>query len=810
MPLLLSTSRQGRISLRFVFVGSLAFTAMCGVSHSQSGSFSVKDDIAMVRFSDPSAERQSSPDNAENVSPDGRHVAIVTTKGLLESDQIQSTISVFEIEMVRAFLDHPSQPLPTPRIIARIATVPSFEQTVPYAPVIKDVRWSQDGQHLYFRGEARNGAWQLYQANADGRRGRSLTPASYNVDRFDISNKTLVYTASVYGDESSPRGAFINRDALDVTGHPLIDILFPGQMPTYVPETFSLYVLRLDKHDGKSVRVPGYSVSEISLLLHFLPFQLSPDGQQLVTTTPVPRIPASWKSYDPPPRFEHRRLDPDDPSLTDPDNVLRPRQYSLVDLSSGKITPLIDAPNAQNLGYYSAKNRAAWSADSSRVLLTNVFLPLSNDGKDISRRQKAPCAVASVDLPSFDFRCLFFETDGTSPAVGDVDDVSFAGSRDQVEVFLKHGSADRTAMEYRFQNGVWALDEQKPSSDIQRSAGTMPVGPTKASRGIQVFIKQGLNQSPTLWAADAHTGSERQIWNPNPQLLHLQMGEASVYQWKDRAGREWTAGLIKPVGYIQGKRYPLVIQMYEFDEKQFLTDGTDPTAFAARELASAGFVVLQIRKKIVDLSDEDAQIHLEAYRSAIEHLSEAGLIDPNKVGVVGFSWTCWYVANALVKSPRLFAAATIAEGFDNSYVQYMLFGPGSPNTREQMNQLRGGSPFGPGLQQWVRDAPGFHLDRVQTPLRIEAMKPATILNEWEIYSGLYMQHKPVDMIYFPSGTHIHQRPLERLESQQGNIDWMRFWLQGYEDPAPEKRAQYARWQKLKLAVTEKGSAAVAP
>jgi hypothetical protein len=60
-----------------------------------------------------------------------------------------------------------------------------------------------------------------------------------------------------------------------------------------------------------------------------------------------------------------------------------------------------------------------------------------------------------------------------------------------------------------------------------------------------------------------------------------------------------------------------------------------------------------------------------------------------------------------------------------------------------------------------------------------------------------MQHKPVDFIYFPNGTHIHQKPLERQESQQGNIDWLRFWLQGYRDPDPSKRAEYERWQELK-------------
>ncbi len=91
----------------------------------------------------------------------------------------------------------------------------------------------------------------------------------------------------------------------------------------------------------------------------------------------------------------------------------------------------------------------------------------------------------------------------------------------------------------------------------------------------------------------------------------------------------------------------------------------------------------------------------------------------------------------------------------------------------------------------------FHLDTVQTPVRIETITPSSILGEWELYSSLQFQNTPVDLIYFPNGTHIHQKPLERLESQQGNVDWMRFWLQGYEDPEPAKKAQYERWEHLR-------------
>jgi hypothetical protein len=57
--------------------------------------------------------------------------------------------------------------------------------------------------------------------------------------------------------------------------------------------------------------------------------------------------------------------------------------------------------------------------------------------------------------------------------------------------------------------------------------------------------------------------------------------------------------------------------------------------------------------------------------------------------------------------------------------------------------------------------------------------------------------KPIDLIYFPFGDHLLQKPLERLASQQGNVDWFRFWLKGEEDSDPSKRDQYALWRQMR-------------
>jgi hypothetical protein len=183
------------------------------------------------------------------------------------------------------------------------------------------------------------------------------------------------------------------------------------------------------------------------------------------------------------------------------------------------------------------------------------------------------------------------------------------------------------------------------------------------------------------------------------------------------------------------------------------------------------------------------------YESAITQLTVQGLIDPHRVGIIGFSRTCYYVEGALIADPQLFAAASISDGVDYSYLQYLVYGP--DGLASDYNTMYGTAPFGKGITTWVRAAPGFHLDRIRTPLQITAITASSALGEWEPYASLKMQKKPVDFVYIPNGQHILQKPFERMASQQGTVDWFRFWLQGYEDPDPAKAAQYKRWEILR-------------
>src|SRR5713226_787284 len=101
---------------------------------------------------------------------------------------------------------------------------------------------------------------------------------------------------------------------------------------------------------------------------------------------------------------------------------------------------------------------------------------------------------------------------------------------------------------------------------------------------------------------------------------------------------------------------------------------------------------------------------------------------------------------------------------------------------------------------WMEGSPGFLLDRVSAALRIQAMGPGSLVGEWEWFGGLTRLHMPVELVYMPVGTHILEKPRDRMVSQQGDVDWFVFWLKNEEDADPSKADQYVRWRKLRTSL----------
>jgi hypothetical protein len=107
----------------------------------------------------------------------------------------------------------------------------------------------------------------------------------------------------------------------------------------------------------------------------------------------------------------------------------------------------------------------------------------------------------------------------------------------------------------------------------------------------------------------------------------------------------------------------------------------------------------------------------------------------------------------------------------------------------------GGPPYGSTLSNWVRYAAPFNADKVGAAVLIETTGP--VGNNLEFFVALNRLGKRVEMYDYPNGAHPLNTPLERQASLQRNVDWFRFWMQGYERSDPSAQEQYQRWRAMK-------------
>ncbi len=317
-----------------------------------------------------------------------------------------------------------------------------------------------------------------------------------------------------------------------------------------------------------------------------------------------------------------------------------------------------------------------------------------------------------------------------------------------------------------------------------------------------VGVHQSTTEPPDLWLLDAKMGYQAALTEINPELREQTLGRVEKIEWLGgNAAGNW-GYLIYPVEYEAGRRYPCVILCKSWDDT-FIHGGNDglKANFAPQALANCGFMVLMLESAVGPYPRgtweslpgglSEAFRAMDAFETARRELDRRGLIDPSRVGLMGFSRTSWTVDFTLTHSKETWAAAVSADSGIYNYGTYL----GDKNLRSGMAAMYGGPPYGETFKAWLDYAPAFSARHVRTPLLMQYNGKISMAAEF--YSALTVQGKPVELVLFPEGKHILELPLQRVGSMQGSVDWFRFWLQGCENPNPQYPGQYARWRALR-------------
>ncbi len=733
--------------------------------------FTVADDIGLARFDDPLAGMPPIV-----LSPDGQFAAVRIQRGLLEQNRLEDELRVYDLAVLNDFVNA-SRAIATPQPIWSLR-----EATYSEGVLISNVRWTRDSKGLTFLLKDSKGKCQLMYTDLKQSQPKRLSSNGQDVMAFDVRDEAhYAYTIRSTDLLRRPDKERV-LPAVDVTGRSFTSVLFPDYEAAWDDRS------ELWAAAGGSLRPVLSSDTSRPIILYDEGQQslaLSPDGNTLATSLPVAEVPLAWQAlYGSAKQSDSYRIQAGSQSLDANAGGALVSRYVTIDLDSGKIHPVVDAPTGRSAHWIAGGQASmAWSANGRLLALPSTFVPM---GKS-QNRADTPC-LAVVDVTIGSIQCLesikspHIENGSPNPDYFFIDRLIFHGSS-----LVMH------YRRYSQEKGVQAFSESTAGRWIKGSA--KDAGENKPD--VDLSIHEGLNEPPVLTAVNPKTRSSRTVWDPNPQIQSINLSAADVYHWKDDAGHDWVGGLYKPANYEPGRRYPLVLQTHGFTDSAFLPSGTMSTAFAARALAATGMFVLQVKGCPIHLTltSAEAACNVHGYEAAVKQLDAQGLIDHERIGIIGFSRTCYYIMKALIASPLHFSAASITDGVNYGYWQYLLAVDlnGSGSEAERIYKAK---PFGEGLQHWTENSPEFNLQKINTPLMIVGEGEASLLSMWEPYAGLRYMNKPTDLVLLHTDEHILTNPAVRMASQGGSVDWFRFWLQGYEDPVPTKAEQYRRWEGL--------------
>lgn len=733
-----------------LFLGA-ALTTECAAGDRGKRPVTVRDCIEMTKLADPSYWiGGSSSGHVATYSPDGTKFIVVLRKGNVEDNTNEYSMLLWNTDD----LFESAKPV----LLLKMSSSSNRE-------AIKQVTWMADNESVMFIGEQPGRLAQVYSFNIRTHNLAMLTTHPTNVVAYSATPRgdKIAYVASK--PPESIWDAKTRRNGLTLSSEFLWNLMASQRRDAEGINADR--DLLLESHDR--INMPFDVKGKIDVPPYGQGPSLSPDGKYILIAVHPAEVPESWKEYS----------DPTDPEMQQlltarvpRSHISYARRYVLIDPDEKSSRILLDSPIA------SSDSKVAWLPESNSVAISGVYLPLGQTiGKEREIRKTSVFTV-EVNLSS-----------GNVTTIAQ-DYLKLIGWNEKQKglIFGSRGSTEGevgTPVLFRKNAEEW----EKESNGI--AATLIP----------EITLEEDKTTRPRIFATDSNSGRKAMLVDLNPQFDDLSFGKVQEITWKDPNGRETKGGLYYPIDYVPGKRYPLVIQTHGWYPHRFCIDGPWTTAFAAQPLAGSGFAVLQVQdpEEDLEMTPEEVKRGVAAIEGAIDYLDSIGLIDRGRVGLIGFSRSGLQVRRALTHSNYHFAAAAVTDSNDGSYFTYLALNDTAPIWSELYERLNGGSPFGKGIAAWVNNSTGFSLEKVETPLRIVSPRGGTsILNEWEWFAGLSRLGKPVEMTAMEDGDHIMQKPWDRLVDQQGNVDWFRFWLQGYQDPDSAKKEQYDRWRALRL------------
>ena len=590
-------------------------------------------------------------------------------------------------------------------------------------------QWSPDGKQIAFI-STRSGKANLWLIPVSGGEAEQLTDVKTAISSFAWAPRGQIIAFTMLDPPTAEEEAAAHTKA---DAHLVDDKIKQSR----------LYLLPVQKDPSGKRPYKAVTPDDYSVTSDFTGYDWSPSGRLIA--------------------FAHTRS----PKVDDwPTSDL-----SLLDVTTGKIKTLAATAAAETMPKF--------SPDGSAIAFVRSDNPVTWGGDGtihlIDPRTGAVQSLAATP----DRKPVIFgwSSDGQTIYCGEV-----KGTRSQIYALPLRGEAKPLS------NWEGAASAGVHLSRDGNTAGFAWEWPDKAP---EAYISKTENFEPVV------------ISRVNRHLPKLALGDTQTIRWKSSDGREIEGLLTYPVNYKQGERVPLLLVIHGGPAGVFLQSFiASPSPYPVAAFASRGYAVLRANPRGSSGYGKDFRYanykdwggkDYQDLMTGVDHVINMGVADPDKLGVMGWSYGGFMTSWVITQTKR-FKAASVGAGVTN-----LASFTGTADIPSFLPDYFGGEFWN--ADQIYRDhSPVYKTKGVSTPTLIQhgaADERVPLSQGKEFYNALKRQNCPVKMVVYPRTPHGISEPRLLQDAMTRNLQWFDEHLRGVPAMASNVQPPKTRKENIK-------------
>jgi dipeptidyl aminopeptidase/acylaminoacyl peptidase len=363
-------------------------------------------------------------------------------------------------------------------------------------------------------------------------------------------------------------------------------------------------------------------------------------------------------------------------------------------------------------------------------------------------------------------------TEREAPASFDEQPRLLGWSADSRRVYFTEGRATKTL--------VYAMPLDGPPAVVaEPHDGTFTAIELNTAGTHLGLVGQAPHRPQEAYVIEARTGAAPvRVSSTNAGLPKFPDIETKVIRWKSPDGLEVEGLLTYPAGYQVGRRVPLILNIHGGPAGVFSeTFLGGPGIYPLATLAERGFAIL--RANIRGSSNYGRQFRFANYNdwggrdyqdlmAGVDHVISLGVADPDRLGVMGWSYG-GYMTSWIVTQTRRFKAAAIGAAVTN-----LLSFTGTSDIPGFLPDYFSGETW-QNPEAYLKHSPLAQVKGVTTPSLIlhgEADVRVPVSQGYEFYNALKRQGVITQMVVYPRMPHGPREPKFQLDLMERHLAWM--------------------------------------